>query len=80
MLKFNPLSAALLCALCSDAFAQNASVTQDVPDTEAQLSAGAVPAPVTSVATLIKASASTSEARARSVQGWLNQISTPYAN
>ena len=80
MRELNPLNAALLFAICSNAFAQSASVAQDVPDTEAQLSAGAVPDPVTSVATLIKASASSSEARARSVQGWLNQISTPYAN
>jgi subtilisin family serine protease len=80
MLKFTPLSAALLCALCSNAFAQAKSVMQDDLDTEGQLMAGAVPAPITSAATLIKASASGTEARARSVQGWLNQISTPYAN
>jgi subtilisin family serine protease len=42
--------------------------------------ASAVPASVTSAATLIKARASGTEVRARSVQGWLNQITTPYAN
>jgi subtilisin family serine protease len=42
--------------------------------------ASAVPASVTSAATLIKARASGTEVRARSVQAWLNQITTPYAN
>ena len=54
MLKFNPLSVALLWALCSNAFAQTESVLQDVIDTEGQLMASALPAPITSVATLIK--------------------------
>ena len=76
----NHLNAALLCALCSNAFAQTESAVQDVPDTEVQLMASAVPASVTSAATLIKARASGTEVRARSVQGWLNQITTPYAN
>ena len=76
----NHLNAALLCALCSNAFAQTESAVQDVPDSEVQLMASAVPASVTSAATLIKARASGTEVRARSVQGWLNQITTPYAN
>lgn len=79
MFKTTPLVAALLAAFCSHAFAQNADnvlPAEDLPE----WSATAVATPISTGSTLVKASATTAESRARSYQPWLNQINKPYAN
>jgi subtilisin family serine protease len=78
--KFNYATAAMLAAMGASALASDefSSSTQTIPDTEIQ--AVAAPTPVTSGATLVKAAPTAAEVRARSYQGWLNQINKPYAN
>ncbi|MCX7226336.1 MAG: S8 family serine peptidase [Burkholderiales bacterium] len=77
MLKLNLLNAALLAALCAPAFAQTEAVPSETDDIVVSLQAAA---PVTSAATLVKAAPTVAENRARSYQGWLTKLGTPYAN
>ena len=77
MLKLNPLNAALLAALCTPAFAQTEAVPPETDDVVVSLQATAA---VTSAATLVKAAPTVAENRARSYQGWLTKLGTPYAN
>lgn len=80
MFKLNYATAAILTALCANAFAlENASSLDLTPD-DTELMAVAAATPVTSGATLVKAAPTAAETRSRSVQGWLNQINKPYAN
>ncbi len=77
MFQLNRLNAALLAALCSPAFSQSEAIAPDTDDIVVSLQATA---PVTTVATLVKAAPTTAETRARSYQGWLSKLGTPYAN
>jgi subtilisin family serine protease len=76
MFKLHHISAAILAALSTNAFA----LDDDTTSTDSELQAVAIPTPITTGSTLIKAAPTSAETRARSVQGWLNQINKPYAN
>lgn len=80
MFKFNYATAAILTALSANAFALENSPILDLSADDAELMAVASPTPVTSGATLVKATPTAAETKSRSVQGWLNQIKKPYAN
>ena len=74
MFKQTAIAAGVLTLLTSTAWAQ--SDEADSVATEFELQATSVP----TASTLIKAAPTTAETRARSYQGWLNQINKPYAN
>lgn len=79
MYKLNYAAAAILSALCANAFALDELSLAALPTPESEWMAVGAPTLV-SGATLVKASATAAETKSRSVQGWLNQIKKPYAN
>ena len=78
MFKFTPLFAAMLAAVCSNAFAQSNAV--DTADADQGFTVSATATPISTTSTLIKAAPTAAETTARSYQTWLNQVNKPYAN
>ena len=79
MFKLNYAAAAILTALCANAFALD-DIALSVPSaSELEFMLIAAPSAM-SVATLANAAPTAAETKSRSLQKWLNQVNKPYAN